>query len=149
MISARRSRMPAIALLLSYAQSLPTCSSQNHTDLLTRESVRFRGGMQPPSAAVAGNRDTNRGSIPPNPRLGPLFEPATRTTGTIRRRALDSGGSCGGIQHLPPRDPPESNAPIEVPHSTLQCKFLSFGAKSVHPSVNLPRARRRNPKGRA
>jgi hypothetical protein len=42
------------------------------------ESIRFRGVMQPPSAAVAGNRDTRRGSIPPNPRLGLLFEPATR-----------------------------------------------------------------------
>src|SRR5262245_25606527 len=42
------------------------------------ETVKFRGVMQPPSAAVAGTRDTRRGSIPPNPRLGPLFEPATR-----------------------------------------------------------------------
>jgi len=25
-------------------------------------------------------------------------------------RALDSGGSRSGIQHLPPHDPPESNA---------------------------------------
>src|SRR5437016_13672656 len=27
---------------------------------------------------------------------------------------------------------------IEVSNSTLQCKFPPFGAKSVHPSVNLP-----------
>jgi hypothetical protein len=34
--------------------------------------------MQPPFAAVAGNPDTKRGRIPPNLRLGPQFEPATR-----------------------------------------------------------------------
>ena len=27
---------------------------------------------------------------------------------------------------------------IEVTSSILQCKFLPFSAKSVHPSVNLP-----------
>jgi hypothetical protein len=52
--------------------------SQKLFEELYEESVRFRGVMPPPSAAVAGNRDTRRGSIPPNPRLGPLFEPATR-----------------------------------------------------------------------
>jgi hypothetical protein len=31
-----------------------------------------------------------------------------------------------------------TNPDIEVPHSTLQCTFPSFSAKSVYPSVNLP-----------
>jgi integrase len=31
------------------------------------------------------------------------------TQSALDQRALDSGGAHGGIQHLPPHDPPESN----------------------------------------
>ena len=36
--------------------------------------------------------------------------PPERLCLSLSWRALDSGGARGGIQHLPPRDPPESNA---------------------------------------
>src|SRR5262249_24385653 len=65
------------------------------------------------------------------------------THAVLRGRALDSGGSHGGIQHLPPRDPPESNA------LAVSCPWRGNASLRIARIAGRPRERGRRPTEKA